>query len=80
MTPPDRLVLSVMLAVPDTPTAVAWYRRAVGATLLWDLGGVAGLEIAGVPFFLGEPENNGWESPAKLGICGETEKLAKLIC
>ncbi len=38
MTPPDRLVLSVMLAVPDTPTAVAWYRRAVGATLLWNSG------------------------------------------
>ncbi len=48
-----RPVLSVMLAVPDTPTAVAWYQRALGATLLWDLGGVAGLEIAGAPFFLG---------------------------
>jgi len=26
------------------------------------------LEIAGAPFFLGEPEANGWESPSKLGI------------
>jgi PhnB protein len=29
---------------------------------------VAGLEIAGAPFFVGEPANNGWESPKKLGI------------
>jgi uncharacterized glyoxalase superfamily protein PhnB len=57
-----------MLAVPDTPVAVTWYKRALGATELWNLGGVAGLEIAGAPFFLGEPESNGWESPTKLGI------------
>jgi PhnB protein len=57
-----------MLAVADTPTALAWYKRALGATELWNLGGVAGLEIAGAPFFLGEPEANGWESPEKLGI------------
>lgn len=30
-------------------------------------GSVAGMEIAGVPFFLGEPAKNGWEIPAKLG-------------
>jgi uncharacterized glyoxalase superfamily protein PhnB len=57
-----------MLAVSNTPAAVAWYKRALGATELWNLGGVAGLEIAGAPFFLGEPESNGWESPVKLGI------------
>ena len=57
-----------MLAVADTPAAVEWYKRALGATELWNLGGVAGLEIAGAPFFLGEPEANGWESPSKLGI------------
>lgn len=61
-------IISVMLAVEDTPTAVEWYKRALGATVLWSLGPVAGLEIAGAPFFLGEPANNGWESPAKLGI------------
>jgi PhnB protein len=60
--------ISVMLAVPDTPAAVTWYKRALGATEMWNLGGVAGLEIAGAPFFLGEPESNGWESPTKLGI------------
>jgi PhnB protein len=65
---PPSPVISVMLAVSDTPAAVEWYKRALGATELWSLGSVAGLEIAGAPFFLGEPENNGWESPAKLGI------------
>ena len=39
-----------LLAVADTPTAVDWYKRALGATLLWSLGAVAGLEIAGAPF------------------------------
>jgi len=58
----------VMLAVADTPAAVEWYKRALGATELWNLGAVAGMEIAGAPFFLGEPEANGWESPTKLGI------------
>lgn len=65
---PQKPVLSVMLAVSDTPAAVEWYTRAMGATLLWSLGSVAGLEIAGAPFFLGEPANNGWESPLKLGM------------
>ncbi len=26
------------------------------------------VEIAGAPFFVGEPANNGWESPTKLGM------------
>jgi uncharacterized glyoxalase superfamily protein PhnB len=66
-----------MLAVADTPTAVEWYQRALGARVLWSLGSVAGLEIAGAPFFLGEPANNGWESPAKLGI---TTARVELFC
>ena len=61
-------IISVMLAVADTPAAVEWYKRALGAPVLWSLGSVAGLEIVGAPFFLGEPANNGWESPVKLGI------------
>jgi len=61
-------VISVMVAVPDAPKAVAWYKGALGAVELWNLGSVAGLQIAGAPFFVGEPANNGWESPAKLGI------------
>lgn len=60
-------VISVMLAVPDATAAARWYARALGATELWNLGGVVGLAVAGAPFFLGEPENNGWDTPATLG-------------
>ena len=74
---PHGPVLSVMLAVADTPTAVDWYKRALGATELWSLGSVAGLAIAGAPFFLGEPANNGWESPSTLGI---TSTRVEVFC
>jgi PhnB protein len=70
-------IISVMLAVADTPTAVEWYKRALGATVLWSLGSVAGLEIVAAPFFLGEPANNGWESPSKLGI---TSTRVEVFC
>jgi PhnB protein len=63
-----RPVISLMLAVPDAPKAAAWYKEALGATELWNLGSVVGLEIGGAPFFIGEPAGNGWESPIKLGI------------
>jgi uncharacterized glyoxalase superfamily protein PhnB len=64
----SRLVISVMLAVTNAPTAVSWYEKALGAKILWSLGSVAGIEIEGAAFFVGEPANNGWESPEKLGI------------
>lgn len=70
-------IISVMLAVADTPTAVKWYERALGATVLWSLGSVAGLQVAGAPFFLGEPANNGWESPSKLGL---TSTRVEIFC
>jgi PhnB protein len=70
-------VVSLMLAVPDAPAAVEWYKRALGATVLWSLGSVAGLEIEGAPFFVGEPANNGWESPSKLGI---TSTRVEVFC
>ena len=59
--------VSLMLAVSDAPVAAEWYQRALGATVLWDLGSVVGLEVQGAPFFLGQPEGNGWESPEVLG-------------
>ena len=62
------VLISVMLAVPDAAAAVEWYKRALGAVELWNLGPVVGLEIAGAPFFVGQPEKNGWESPTVLGI------------
>src|SRR5438477_11303650 len=66
MTAPAPLI-SLMLAVPDAPVAVAWYERAIGATELWNLGSVVGLEVAGAPFFLAQPANNGWNSPQEVG-------------
>ena len=77
MTKAQGPVISVMLAVADTPAAVEWYQRALGARLLWSLGSVAGLDIVGAPFFLGEPANNGWESPSKLGI---TSTRVEVFC
>jgi catechol 2,3-dioxygenase-like lactoylglutathione lyase family enzyme len=60
-------VISVMLAVADATAAKRWYADALGATTLWDLDGVVGLSVAGAPFFLGEPEGNGWDTPATAG-------------
>jgi PhnB protein len=77
MSDTKRPIISVMLAVADAPAAVAWYKRALGAIELWSLGSVAGLEIAGAPFFVGEPERNGWESPTKLGI---TSARVEVFC
>jgi uncharacterized glyoxalase superfamily protein PhnB len=58
-----------MLIVPDAPGAIAWYKHALGARMLWDLGGVAGLEIGGAPFFLHEvnPGNLSETSPLEAG-------------
>jgi PhnB protein len=61
--------ISVMLIVPDAETAVTWYKEALGATELWNLGGVAGLEIGGAPFFLHEvnPNKPAERSPDQIG-------------
>lgn len=59
--------ISLMLAVSSAPDAADWYKRALGATELWSLGSVVGLEIQGAPFFLHEPTRHGFGSPAELG-------------
>jgi PhnB protein len=63
------IAISVMLIVPDAEAAVAWYKDALGATEIWNLGGVAGLEISGAPFFLHEvnPSNPAERSPEQIG-------------
>jgi PhnB protein len=63
----SRPSISLMLAVPHAPSAVAWYKEALGATELWNLGSVVGLEVDGAPLFVAEPESNGWVSPAEIG-------------
>ena len=59
----------MMLIVPDAAGAIAWYQRALGASELWNLGGVAGLEIGDAPFFLHEinPNNPSETSPLEAG-------------
>jgi uncharacterized glyoxalase superfamily protein PhnB len=52
--PDAKTVLSVMLIVSDAAAAARWYQRVLGAVQLWDLGGVAGFELGGAPFFLHE--------------------------
>ena len=36
-------------ALDEVPAASAWYQQALGAELRWDLGSVAGLDVAGAP-------------------------------
>ena len=62
--------ISVMLIVPDAAAAIAWYKAALGAAELWDLGGVAGLQVGGAPFFLHEagPDNPTEASPERVGM------------
>ena len=68
-------VLSVMLIVPDAEAAVAWYKDALGATELWNLGGVAGLEVDGAPFLLHEVNAS---NPAIRAVVGRFRVLAGL--
>lgn len=58
-----------MLIVPDADRAIAWYAEALGATELWNLGGVGGLQIAGAPFFVHavNPASESESSPAQVG-------------
>jgi len=66
----DRPFLSVMLIVPDAAAAVSWYGTALGAGVLWDLGGVAGLDVDGAPFFVHEavPGRTREPSPTDVGL------------
>ncbi len=63
--------ISPMLAVSDANAAIAFYKAAFGATLLWHLDGgghvVAGLSIDGAQFFLAhESPPHGTRSPASV--------------
>ena len=74
---PARPVISVMLIVPDADAAIAWYTDALGAQELWNLGGVAGLHVAGAPFFLHEvnPHNPAETSPEEAGVTSVSIEL-----
>jgi PhnB protein len=66
----DRPSLSVMLIVSDAAAALDWYTTALGAGVLWDLGGVAGLHVNGAPFFVHEavPGKANEQSPTDVGL------------
>jgi hypothetical protein len=59
--------ISLMLAVEDAPVAAEWYISALGASELWSLGSVVGLDIGGAQYFLHEPTDDGFTSPATIG-------------
>jgi PhnB protein len=73
----ESTLISVMLIVPNAEAAVAWYKEALGATELWNLGGVAGLQIDGAPFFLHEanPRNPTEGSPDAVGATSTRVEL-----
>ena len=64
--------ISPMLAVSDGNAAVAFYKAAFGAKLLWQLGDehvVAGLSIDGANFFLAdESPSHGTQGPKSVGF------------
>lgn len=65
--------ISPVLAVSDGHAAIAFYKAAFGATLLWHLDGwghvVAGLSIDGAQFFLAhESPPHGTRDPAAVGF------------
>lgn len=62
--------LSVMLIVSRADEAVQWYAAGLGAEVLWDLGGVAGLHISGAPFFIHEAVSGRTRepSPSEVGM------------
>ncbi len=64
--------ISPMLAVNDGNAAIAFYKAAFGAVLLWRLGDehvVAGLAIEGAQFFLAhESPPHGTRSPASVSF------------
>ncbi len=59
-----------MLIVSRADQAVQWYEAALGAEVLWDLGGVAGLHLRGAPFFVHEavPGKSAEPSPSDIGM------------
>jgi uncharacterized glyoxalase superfamily protein PhnB len=71
------VMISLMLAVPDAAAAAEWYKRALGATELWSLGSVVGMQVQGAPFFFAEPERQDWGTPERIG---GTCVRAELFC
>jgi PhnB protein len=67
--------LSVMLIVSDAAAAVRWYTQALGADRLWDLGGVAALELDGAPFLLHEAVPGKKQEPSPTDVGSTTTRI-----
>ncbi len=75
----DCPLLSVMLIVSDATEALAWYKAALGAAELWDLGGVAGLAIDGAPFFIHEAVPGRTTEPSPLDAGMTTTRIEVFV-
>ena len=71
--------LSVMLIVPDGAAAVSWYEAALGASELWDLGGVAGLVVDGAPFFIHEAVAGRTTEPSPVEVGLTTTRIELFV-
>ena len=70
MSEPFRTSISPMLAVPNGPEAMEFYKNAFGAIERWKIGDgeVAGMFVDGAPFFLAnETPSRGALSPLRAG-------------
>jgi PhnB protein len=75
----DRPFLSVMLIVSDAAAAVDWYETALGAGVLWDLGGVAGLHLCGAPFFVHEAVPGKTSEPSPTDVALTTTRIEVFV-
>jgi PhnB protein len=70
--------ISVMLIVPDA-AAVSWYEAALGARPVWDLGGVAGLQLDGAPFFVHEAVPGKTREPSPIDVGMTTTRIEVFV-
>jgi PhnB protein len=75
----DRPFLSVMLIVSDAAAAIGWYKTALGAGELWNLGGVAGLHLGGAPFFVHEAVPGKTEEPSPTDVGLTTTRIEVFV-
>lgn len=75
----ERPTISLMLIVSDAAAAVGWYIEALGAHRLWDLGGVAGLDLDGAPFFLHQAVPGKTQEPSPSQAGGTTARIEVFV-
>jgi PhnB protein len=71
--------LSVMLIVADAAAAIDWYKSALDAGELWNLGSVAGLHLHGAPFFVHEAVPGRTEEPSPTDVGLTTTRIEVFV-